>query len=324
MHQTHHTVRHALRQRKEAYLTANLAVLGFAAAAIIGKKLEAPSDVIVWGRTLFAALSLGVLLLITKNRVSTSVQSPTQLRLRWPRFQLLLTGAVLCAHWFAFFETINLAGVAVALLTFACFPLFVIAFQVVTRPHKISYWDYISAALIIVGIYVMVPFEAESQALRGWAWGIFSAVLFAVLTLQNEVLIKRFDTFKLSFSQNLVACLLLSSTMISLDELMVLSQQQWILLACCGIFCTAIAHTLLIRAFAHLPAVQISFLVNLEPVYGLILAFVLLGETMTISGLAGGLVVILAIVVSTLAHTRKKPSSGKQCATQYRGAHEKA
>lgn len=302
-----------IRQQNTAYLIANLAVIGFAAAAIIGKKLDASADIIVWGRTLFAAISLGLLLVIAKNfsaRVAVHVkQHAKNMKIRWPRLQLLFTGAVLCAHWYAFFETINIAGVAVALLTFACFPLFVIAFQIVTRPSKVTRWDGFSAALIIAGIYVMVPFKAESQIIIGWAWGLASAVLFAVLTLQNEALIKRYDTFQLSFSQNLVACLLLSSTSISLNEISALSLQQWLLMACCGIFCTAIAHTLLIRSFAFLPAVQISFLVNLEPVYGLVLAYVLLGESLTMSGLAGGLIVVLAIIISTVAHGRQSAAS---------------
>lgn len=294
------------QKKNNAYLSANLAVLGFATAAVIGKKLETTADIIVWGRTLFAAFALGLLLIFlkkTSKAINNQQHSSQQL---WPRLQLLITGVILCAHWYAFFETINIAGVAVALLTFACFPLFVMLYQAVTQPKSLTLWQCITAALIILGIFIMVPINDDSQAIRGWVWGFISALLFAVLTLQNATLIKKFDTLQLSFSQNLVACLLLSSTTISLEKLHMLSSDQWLLLAICGVLCTAIAHTLLIRSYNHLPAVQISFLVNLEPVYGLVLAFVLLNETVARSGIVGGLVVITAILISTISHNHAK------------------
>lgn len=280
------------KSTKASYFVANLAVLGFAAAAIIGKKVGAQADIIVWGRTLFASAGLVLLLPFYLKTLAP----PTS----HSRLLLLSAGITLCMHWYAFFETINVAGVTVALLTFACFPLFVIFFQAIQQLRQINIRDLLSAGLIIIGIYIMVPNAADPQQLTGWLWGFGSALLFAILTLQNQALVKTYNAIQISLFQNGIACLALSLTMVSLTELSNLSVAQWVWLALCGIICTAVAHTLLIRCFNTLPAVQISFIVNLEPVYGLALAIILLKESMTISALMGGTIVIGAIIINTM------------------------
>jgi drug/metabolite transporter (DMT)-like permease len=211
---------------------------------------------------------------------------------------------VLCIHWYTFFATINIASVTVALLTLSCFPIFLILMKGLVKRQGLAAKDLFSALMIIAGIFVMVPKTADTHVLPGWAWGFASAILFAVLTLQNELLVKHYNTFQISFAQNAVACLILSCATIRPDLLTNLSFQQWGLLALCGVFCTAGAHTMLIKSFDRIPAIQISFLVNLEPIYSIALAFVLLNEPISASALLGGGLVITAIILNTILHQR--------------------
>jgi drug/metabolite transporter (DMT)-like permease len=67
-----------------------------------------------------------------------------------------------------------------------------------------------------------------------------------------------------------------------------------------GVFCTAVAHTLFIQGMRQIRAQTASIISSLEPVYGIVLALVLLGEVPTFRTLAGGAVILIAVLFVTL------------------------
>ena len=125
-------------------LAIHSAVLLFGLAGLFGKMVGAPAAVIVLGRTVFAALALG-LMLVLRGRITT----PKRLK-EWCIFVFL--GALLAAHWTAFFHSIQISTVAVGLVTFSSFPLFVTLLEPYFFKEPLRPFDLLTALLIVVGL----------------------------------------------------------------------------------------------------------------------------------------------------------------------------
>ena len=102
-------------QAARASLHAAVALFGF--AALFGQWIALPATTIVLGRTLIAAVTLAALLLARRQRAASASA------------RLAINGAILALHWVTFFAAVRLAGVAVALLGYASFPLFVLLLE---------------------------------------------------------------------------------------------------------------------------------------------------------------------------------------------------
>ncbi|MEE8432979.1 MAG: EamA family transporter [Candidatus Desulfatibia sp.] len=103
--------------KRHGMLEIHIAVMLFGLAGLFGKLLALPALVIVFGRTLFASFTLGAILLCSSI--------PLRTKSRQDRVVLVLLGALLAVHWTTFFHAIQISTVAVGLLTFSTFPLFV-------------------------------------------------------------------------------------------------------------------------------------------------------------------------------------------------------
>ena len=267
---------------------ANIAVLLFSSAALIGHVAALPAEIMVWGRTGFASLMLVVFMRSMAPRLkSCSIHS-------WR--DLTLSGALLCIHWYCFFASVRFGSIAIGLITFACFPVFIIAFDRLIQRQSIPPSDIATAVGIIIGIIIMVPHSFDGPWL-GWGLGFLSSVLFAGLTLMNKQLVKAIHPLDIAWVQNTVACFILSLGFITLDDIQAINTTQWMWLIVCGIICTAIAHTILVRAMQSLSALATGFIVSLEPVYGMALATILLNEPLIAQQIIGGAIVVGAVLI---------------------------
>ena len=269
--------------RGGALATLHLAVALFGFAGLFGKWLALPAVTIVFGRTLVAAAALAVLLRARQ-------EPPT-----WPgaRFagRLALNGAVLALHWVAFFQAIRIASVAVGLLGFASFPLFVLLLEAAARQRPLRGGQWVTAALVGAGLVLVVPeFRWTNATVRGLAWGVLSGFAFALLAVANRSLAARFRAGTIALWQNgcAAACLLPPALFVAALP----DARELLLLLILGVACTALAHTLFIGSLKVLSAHTASVVAALEPVYGIVLAFVLLGETPPPRTLGGAALIV--------------------------------
>src|SRR5215831_20992111 len=130
-------------------VAANVAVLLFGLAGVLGKLSLLPAPLIVFGRSFFAAL---VLLAVCWFR-----HIPLRPKRRRDSLLLLGQGALLALHWTTFFQAINVSNVAIGLLSFSSFPLFTAALEPLLLQQRPSRSQIVAALLILVGIYVLVP-----------------------------------------------------------------------------------------------------------------------------------------------------------------------
>jgi len=282
----------ARRGRALVALHGAVALFGF--AGLFGKWLALPPVTIVFGRTLVASVALALLLRVTREPAARAGN-----RIEW---RLAANGAVLALHWVAFFQAIQTASVAVGLLGFASFPLFVLVLEAAMRQRVLRVREWAVALLVAGGLALIVPeFRWENRVVRGLAWGIASGFSFALLAIGNRSLAQRHGASAIALWQN--ACAALCLLPLALGAGAVPGEREIVLLLVLGIVCTALAHTLFIGSLRALSAHTASVVTALEPVYGIALAFLLLGETPSARTLAGG-----ALLVGAALHaTRRSP-----------------
>ncbi|MBW2193056.1 MAG: EamA family transporter [Deltaproteobacteria bacterium] len=280
-----------MTRKHYSMLEIHIAVLLFGLAGLFGKWLALPPTVIVFGRTFFAALTLGAILFYTK----TSLRAKS----RQDQIVLILLGAVLGVHWVTFFHAIQVSTVAVGLLTFSTFPLFVTFMEPYFFNEKLRGFDMLTAGFVLVGLVLVVPsFDFQNNVTIGAFWGTMSGFTFAVLVVLNRKYVNAYPSNVIVFYQNCVAAILLLPFLFFEDFLF--QPSDVLLLVTLGVFCTALAHALFIKSLLLVKAQLASIIASLEPVYGILFAFLLLGEVPASRTILGGSVILGTIALSTM------------------------
>lgn len=281
----------------------HIAVFLFGLSGLLGKMLTAPPPVIVFSRALLAALALGALLWLRPS-------SPP-LKLKHGYF-FAVSGVVLAIHWLSFFKAIQVSTVAIGLLSFSSFPLFVTLLEPVAFRERLRAFDLLTSLLVIAGLVLVAPnFDFSQRLTQGAVWGTASGLTFAILSILNRKFVQGISPLAIGAGQNAVAALLLLPFLAGSGFR--IPFHDALLLIALGLLCTACAHVLFIRGLARVRAQVASVLAGLEPVYGISLAWIVLREVPPLRTLFGGLLILGAIVLASFAPPRSSISMEGQC-----------
>lgn len=240
---------------------------------------------ITFGRTFFAAITLVLIMVVLRQRSSFRVDVKS-----------IASGVLLAAHWSLFFLSIQLSNVAVGLIMFSVSAVFIALLEPVLFREPFRRIDVACALVVVVGIAIIAGTDNEGEQLTlGILIGLVSSLLFALLQLLNRSLLTQHAAVPLSMIQNAVASLVLLPLVIT--QLAAVTGGQWLQLLFLGCVCTALAHTLFISALRHVRA-SVAGLISggMEPVYGAVLAALLLAQYPAMPVWLGGAVVIVAVV----------------------------
>lgn len=276
-----------------AYVELHIAVLLFGFSGLFGKLISASPNVIVFGRSAFAAIVIFIGIKLFSIRLD--VVSKKSL------FTMSLSGLVLALHWVTFFHAIQISTVAIGLVGFATFPVFVTFLEPLLSDKKFRGIDIVSALLVTAGLILVAPgFDFANAETIGLLWAVLSGGLFAVLTLINRHLVKTNSFIVVAFFQHSVAALALMPFVIYIGG-SPNSNTIWLLLVL-GVICTAMPQTLFIKSLTSLKAQLASVVAGLEPIYGIILAAILLDEVPNLSTILGAAIVFGAVILAMKAH----------------------
>jgi drug/metabolite transporter (DMT)-like permease len=270
-----------------ALLAINSAVMLFGLAGVLGKLTGLPATIIVFGRVVVAGAALGVVALTLG----------ASLRPRSSRDALILCaqGLLLAVHWVAFFQSINVSNVAIGLLSFSSFPLFTALLEPRLLRQRLRGADLAGALLVLPGIYLLVPSASlNNSTTQGVAWGVLAGATFALLSVGNRWLGRSYTSVTISLYQEVIAALALLPALWLTPLAAQLTIGQALLLIALGLVCTALAHTLFIAGMRSAPAQLASLLACLEPLWGILFALALLGETPSARVLLGGAIILAA------------------------------
>ncbi len=265
----------------------HVAVALFGFAGLFGKWITWNPEAIAFGRTAVAALALTAFIAVRGQRLPR------------PSRAVAGNGALLALHWYAFFAAIEAATVAIGLLGFASFPLFVLLLEQRLLGRRRRRGDLLTAGLVVAGIATLVPSPSwDNAAVQGLAWGVLSGFSFAWLTVRSRRLRTQSSASALMLWQQAFAALCLAPFVVSNGFGGPLDAAVMAQLLVLGIVCTALAHTLFVFSLGSLSAYAAGVAAALEPVYGIALAMLLLAEIPDARTLAGAAILTVAAVLA--------------------------
>ncbi len=285
---------------RRGLLNANAATVFFGLAGVLGKLSGLPAPLITLGRAMFAGVALAIWV--------ASAHVPLRPRSRRDLALLLFQGALLALHWTAFFQAIVVSSVAIGLLAYSSFPLFTAALEPLLLRQRPQPAEIAAAILILPGIYLLIPtLSLDNQATRGVLWGLLAGATFALLSVINRSLTSRYPSSAISLYQDGVAALVLAPIIFLTPTLGVFNARTLLILAALGVLCTALAHTMFIASLRQITAQLASVIAALEPVWGVLFAWLLLAEVPTTRTLLGGaLIVGAALLPGALALIQRR------------------
>ena len=250
-------------------------VLIWGFTAILGVLIDLPSVEMVFFRTMIASLGLAVLLALWKKGFNFRAGK---------HFPITLgTGVLIAAHWILFFLSARLSNVSVCLAGMATCSLWTSFLEPLTSKKKIKLFEVLLSILAFIGIVII--FNVEFDHFLGLILAMVSAFIAALFTVINGNLTKKEDPFIITFYEMVGACLsiaLFFPIYLQLDGIdgLALSptMSDWGYLLLLGLICTVFAYSYSVQLMQRLSAFTVNLTVNLEPVYGIIMALIFFPE----------------------------------------------
>lgn len=297
-----------MRDDKTAnYAHLHLIVFIWGFTAVLGALISIDSIPLVWWRMLLATF---IIFLFMKWRKVPFQLTGSQALPRKRLFFIGAAGMVIALHWITFFGAIKTSNVSVTLAMMSTGAFFTSILEPIFTSKKFVIYELIFGGLIIGALYYI--FQVETQYLTGMVLGLTSALLSAIFSIMNARFAKEHPPSMISFYELTSGLLLLSVFFVLLPIDFVgpfqLSGADWLWLGILSSICTAYAFIASVKVMKVLSAYTVMLTTNLEPVYGILLAFFLLGDTeqMTPQFYIGAVVILFVILSNGIMKTRKK------------------
>lgn len=283
-------------EERRAYLELHLAVLLFGLTAILGDLIQLTALVLVWWRVFLTSGSL--LPFVKAAKLVEDLGRPLFLR-------FVGIGVLVALHWLTFYGAIKLSNASICLVCMATTSFFTAFLEpiIVKRPFRL--YEMVLGLLIIPGMALVVS-NISSGMMWGVAAGLSSAFLAATFATLNKKYIGQFNPTRITFLELGSAWAFLSIVLAfmllngqDIGAWWPVSRIDWVYLLILAFLCTNLAYTLSLRALRHISAFAANLTVNLEPVYGIALAWLLLNEQEELNtGFYWGVLIILLAVFS--------------------------
>jgi drug/metabolite transporter (DMT)-like permease len=288
------------RTRSLLLLHGVVVIFGF--TGILGKLISIEAEPLVFWRVTLGGLTTALYLMIRRKWVA------------WDVLSALKAGGIgwiVAAHWVTFFASIKASSVGLALTMLATAPLFVGLIEPLVYKRKLAWRELAVAALVFVGIALV--FQAEQDQTLGILLGLASSVLAAVFSTLNGVMVRQHDPINLSAVELLSASLGMVAWLTVQEQfdatLFSLSFADWLWVGLLAVVATSFAFMVSIQVLKDLTPFESAMAINLEPIYAIVLAYILFGERFSPGFYAGAALVIGAVFLDTLLRSRK-PEKG--------------
>ncbi|MEO7175142.1 MAG: DMT family transporter [Saprospiraceae bacterium] len=263
---------------RRATLELHIAVLLFGFTAILGRLIELNAIMLVWWRVLFTCLSL-----LFFVKVSTLLKQMS----RGMFIRFMGIGWLVAAHWLCFYGSIKESNASIALICLSFISLFTALIEPLILRQKIKGLELMVGALVIPGMILIVQ-HLDLAMLHGIWLGILAALFGTLFSVFNKKYIDRTHPLNITFIELGSATILLSLVVLFLvigqpDVKFWPNATDLGYLLVLALLCTTLAYVLSLRSLKYLSAFAANLTINLEPVYGIILAILLLHENKELS-----------------------------------------
>lgn len=265
------------------------AMAAFGTLGLFVRNISVSSAELALYRAVLAAVLLGSYFLITKKRIAVKES-------RGALLLLLLSGGAMGFNWIALFEAYKYTTVSIATLSYYFAPVIVTAVCPVLFREKMGRKQWICFAMSTLGLVLVTgigDMNSGSSHLTGIAFGLGAAVLYATVILLNKF-IRGIAGIERTFLQFLAAIVVLLPYVLCTGgiRLAELTPLGWGNLLIVGLLHTGVVYCLYFSALRELPGQEAAILSYIDPLVAVLLSVFVLGEHMTGSQLAGGILIL--------------------------------
>jgi drug/metabolite transporter (DMT)-like permease len=289
---------------KKAFIQLHIAVLLAGLTGVLGKLITLNEGLLVWYRLLLTALALWIIYFL--RRPATSLAGKDI-------FRIFGIGAIAALHWVAFYGSIKYSNVSVGLLCFSAVGFFTALIEPLVLRHRVDFVELLLGLMVIAGIFLI--FKVDPSYKSGIIIGLISSLLGSLFPVLNKTVLKKVAPATVTLYELTGGFLFLSILLpfylmwVPASKLLP-DWKDWIGLLVLSLACTVLAFNLSMNALKKLSAFTVNLSYNLEPVYGIILAFILFREDKYMNGgfYTGFTLIILSISLQMVRMWRRKRS----------------
>jgi drug/metabolite transporter (DMT)-like permease len=251
----------------------------------------------VWHRVLIAFVALGIVLVFLKK--SLRVPKPKDL------IAVAGVGIIVALHWLTFYKAIQLSTASLGILCLSTTTLHVTWLEPLVMKRPFSWIEFLLGLIVIYGIY-FVSSDFNPGDYEALVYGLISALCAALFSVFNARLAKDIPSTKITFYELVTGFIFISCVLLVNGKLnsalfvMTLSDLLWLLFL--GVLCTSFAFLASIEVVKRLGAFTVSLSINLEPVYTILLAIVILNENEVLGTqfYIGSVIIVLVVIANAL------------------------
>jgi len=228
-------------------------------------------------------------------------------------FRFFIFGFVIAIHWLTFFYAIKISNISITLACISTGAFFTSILEPIFYKRKFILYEILLGCLVVVGLLLI--FQFETQYKLGILTALLSAFLSASFSIINGKLASKHDSVVISFYELvgglfILACFLLYQDGFTFSNFD-FQPNDYIWLGILGSICTAYPFIATIDIMKYLSPYTIMLTINLEPIYGILLAVFLFKdqEQMTPAFYIGALIILFTVALNAYFKNRKKEAS---------------
>lgn len=283
------------------YLHLHFIVFIWGFTAILGALISIDAIPLVWFRMLLATVFIFLFLKIKKENF------------RIPKKALLgfcFVGFLIALHWVAFFSAIKSSNVSITLAMMSTGAFFGSFLEPLFYKRKIITYEVFFGIIVIVGLYII--FKVETQYFTGIILALISSFLGALFSVFNGKFVVKYRASVITFYE-LLSGLLCITVFLFISKnfkntFFEISTNDWIFIIILASVCTAYAFIASVHVMKWISPYTLILTTNLEPVYGIILALLILGdkEYMSPQFYFGAAIILVTVIINGLLKTSMK------------------
>ncbi|MBZ4037759.1 DMT family transporter [Flavobacterium sp. 17A] len=277
----------------KSYLNLHLIVFIWGFTAILGALITIDAENLVWYRMLIAMIFLGGFIAVKKQSFQVPIKE---------FFKLIFVGLLIALHWIFFFKAIHVSNVSITLSIFSLGAFFASLLEPLFYGRKVLWYEVFFGLVIIAGLGLIL--QVEIKYLTGVYYALAAIILGVLFTLMNGKLISDHEPSVITFYEFgagvfFITIYFLFQGKFTADFFQ-MSLNNWMLLLILASVCTAYAFTASVKVMQKLTPYTVMLTTNLEPVYGIVLAYFILGgkEKMSVEFYIGAVIIIITVILN--------------------------
>ncbi|WP_293873557.1 DMT family transporter [Flavobacterium sp.] len=290
-----------LNDNLKSYLHLHLIVFIWGFTAILGALISLDALPLVWFRMLFAVGFIAIYIFYKKMSLKISKKAA---------LQFLVAGLIIALHWFTFFKAIKISNISVTLACLSTGAFFTSLLEPIVYGKKIVWYEVFFGLIVVFGLYII--FNVEANYLNGMLLALTSAFLSALFAVINSKFVKQHNAIIISFYELsggvLFFSFLLLFTSSFKPNFFALSPKDIMYLMILSSICTAYAFIASTSIMKFLSPYTVMLTINLEPIYGIILAVLIFKEKekMSLEFYIGACIILLTVLLNAVIKSYQK------------------